>query len=357
MSKTFIIAEAGVNHNGSIDLAFQLVDAAKEAGADAVKFQTYKTENLVTKKAQQADYQVKNIGEASSQYEMLKSLELGYEEFKSLKRYCDEKDIKFLSTPFDLESVDFLIHYLGIDTIKIPSGEITNAPYLYKIAFSGVKIIISTGMATIDEIHHSLAFIAYGLAGETDINSMNVKSFYQTDKAKTLLTDNVKILHCTTEYPTPLSEVNLNAIDALKEEFALETGLSDHSEGILVPIAAIGKGASVIEKHFTLDKTMSGPDHKASLDPFELKEMVSSIRSIEQALGEKKKSPVPSELKNKIVARKSLVTLKPVKKGEHFTFENLTVKRPGTGIEPYYYWDYIGRVADRYYEEDEIILK
>lgn len=357
MSRTFIIAEAGVNHNGSIELAYQLVDEAKQAGADAVKFQTYKTENLVTKKAQQADYQMENTGEFSSQYEMLKNLELSYEDFKSLKSYCDEKDITFLSTPFDLESVDFLIHDLGIDIIKIPSGEITNAPYLYKIASSGVKIIISTGMATIEEIHHSLAFIAYGLAGETNINSMNAKSFYQTEKAKTLLRDNVKILHCTTEYPAPLNEVNLNAIDALEEEFALEIGLSDHSEGILVPIAAIGKGASVIEKHFTLDKTMSGPDHKASLNPCELKEMVSSIRNIEQALGEKKKSPAPSELKNKKVARKSLVTLKPVKKGERFTVENLTVKRPGTGIEPYYYWDYIGRVADRNYEEDEIILK
>lgn len=355
MKNSFIIAEAGVNHNGSLDLAFQLVDAAKEAGADAIKFQTFKTEHLVTKDAEQAQYQEKNIGKPSTQYEMLKSLELRYDEFIKLKGYCNEKNIMFLSTPFDLESVDFLIRDLGLNLIKISSGEITNAPYLYKIASYGVEIIISTGMSTVDEIHQSLAFIAYGLSQQKEITSEHVKKYYQTNEAKELLRKNVKILHCTTEYPTPFEEVNLNAMEALREEFQLEVGLSDHSEGILVPIAAIAKGALIIEKHFTLDKSMPGPDHKASLDPEELKEMIQSIRIIEKVLGEKIKRPTKSEIKNKSVARKSLVAAKAIMKGELFTLENLTVKRPGSGIEPYYYWDYIGKAAQKDYEEDEVI--
>lgn len=355
MKKTFIIAEAGVNHNGSLDLAFQLVDTAKRAGADAVKFQTFKTENLVTKNAGQAIYQEKNIGKASTQYEMLKSLELSYEEFKKLKRYCDEKNIMFLSTPFDLESVDFLIQDLNLDLIKIPSGEITNAPYLYKISSHNVNMIISTGMASIDEIHQALAFLAYGLSNNTDITFEKVIEFYQTNEAKNLLQEKVSILHCTSEYPTPINEINLNAMDTLREEFHLNVGLSDHSEGILVPGTAVAKGAFIIEKHFTLDKTMIGPDHKASLNPSELKEMVSAIRTIEAALGQKIKEPTESELKNKNVARKSLVAAKTIKKGEIFNSENLTVKRPGTGIAPIYYWDYLGQVAERDYEEDEVI--
>lgn len=221
MGKTFIIAEAGVNHNGSFELAKQLVDVAVEAGADAVKFQTYKTENLVTKSAKQAEYQKKNIGYNSTQYEMLKRLELSYEDFRKLKSYCDLKKIMFLSTPFDLESVDFLIDDLGLHVIKIPSGEITNAPYLYKIASKNVDIIVSTGMATVEEVHLSLAFLAYGLAKKEDISIENVKKFYNTIEAKELLSRKVQILHCTSEYPTPVDEINLNAIDGLKEEFKL----------------------------------------------------------------------------------------------------------------------------------------
>lgn len=355
MRHTLIIAEAGVNHNGSLDLAFQLVDAAVEAGADAIKFQTFKTEHLVTKLAQQADYQKKNLGEVSSQYEMLKKLELSYEEFRLLKQYCAEKDITFLSTPFDLESVDFLIQDLGLNLIKIPSGEITNAPYLYRIASQGVYIILSTGMSTKEEIHHALAFLAYGFSNNVDVSFDKVKRFYQTDEAKQLLKEKVRILHCTTEYPTPYGDVNLNAIDDMREEFQLEIGLSDHTEGIVVPIGAVAKGAKIIEKHFTLDKTLPGPDHKASLEPNELKEMVQSIRIIEMALGEKQKKPTHAELKNKEVARKSLVAAKSIKTGEAFTFDNLTVKRPGTGVEPYYYWDYIGQKAQKDFIEDEVL--
>lgn len=355
MSGTFIIAEAGVNHNGSLDLAFQLVDAAVEAGADAIKFQTFKTEHLVTKSAEQAEYQKKNIGVSLSQYEMLKKLELSYEEFKKLKQYCDENYIMFLSTPFDLESVDFLIKELKLNIIKIPSGEITNAPYLHKIASYGVQVILSTGMATKEEIHHALAFLAYGFAGKTDVSFTAVKHFYETDEAKMLLKEKVRLLHCTTEYPTPYEDVHLNAMDDMREEFRLPIGLSDHTEGIVVPIAAVAKGASIIEKHFTLDKTLPGPDHKASLEPDELRKMVQSIRIVEKSLGGTEKKPTSTELKNKAVARKSLVAAKAIKQGELFTFDNLTVKRPGTGIEPYYYWDYIGKIAERDYKEDEVI--
>lgn len=356
MVRTFIIAEAGVNHNGSLDLAFQLVDVAVAAGVDAVKFQTFKTENLVTQNAPQAQYQEKNIGTKSSQFEMLKNLELSYEEFRILKRYCDDKNIKFLSTPFDLESVDFLTKELGLTLIKIPSGEITNAPYLYKIASSGADMIVSTGMATVEEIHHSLAVLAYGLANKKDnISFADVCEFYQTIEAKRLLKEKVKILHCTTEYPTPYEEVNLNAMEMIRDEFLLDVGLSDHSKGILVPIAAVAKGALTIEKHFTIDKRLNGPDHKASLNPDELKEMVYSIRLIEKAMGRNKKEPTLSEIRNSRVVRKSLVAAKEIKKGEVFTVDNLTIKRPGTGIVPYLYWDYIGKVAEKGYERDELI--
>lgn len=357
MANTFIIAEAGVNHNGSLEMAFQLIDAAIDAGADAIKFQTYKTENLVTRTANQAEYQEKNIGEVSSQFDMLKKLELSYDDFIQLKHYCDENKIKFLSTPFDLDSVDFLIRDLGLGLMKIPSGEITNGPYIYKIATYGVKVILSTGMATVDEIHNALAFLAYGYSKQVDVSFENAMAFYETKEAKQLLKDKVCVLHCTTEYPTPFDDINLNAMDSIKEGFHLPVGLSDHSEGILVPIAAVAKEATIIEKHFTLDKALPGPDHKASLEPPELKKMVKSIRTIEKTLGDSQKKPTNEELKNKDVARKSLVAAKPIKKGDVFTFENLAVKRPGTGVEPYYLWDYLGEESQSNYEEDEVIQK
>lgn len=352
---TFIIAEAGVNHNGSLDLAFKLVDAAIEADADAIKFQTYKTERLVTKSVKQANYQEKNLGKSSSQFGMLKKLELSFEDFKLLKHYCNKNSIKFLSTPFDLGSVNFLIHEIGLQLMKIPSGEITNAPYIYKIASQDIPVILSTGMATIEEIHKSLAFLAYGYSGQEDISFDKVIAYYDSEEAKQLLRNKVTILHCTTEYPTAFKDVNLNAMDKIKKEFELRVGLSDHSEGILVPIAAVAKGARIIEKHFTLDKTMPGPDHKASLEPTELKEMIQSIRLIEESLGEIEKKPTNSELKNREVARKSLIAAKAISIGDVYTSENLCIKRPGAGISPHYYWDYLGQVATKSYKEDEVI--
>lgn len=356
MTKTFIIAEAGVNHNGSFFLAKQLVDVAKQAGVDAVKFQTFKVENLVTKSAQQADYQVENIGETTSQYQMLKDLELSFEEFKDLKQYCDEKKIHFLSTPFDFESVDFLVDELNMDIVKIPSGELTNLPFLHYIATKQKKMIISTGMATIEEIHEALSFIAYGLGlPNEDVIYENVQAYYKKESTKQLLEKYVTILHCTTEYPAPFDSINLLAMHDIANKTGLEIGFSDHSQGIAVPIAAVAQGATIIEKHFTLDKTMPGPDHIASLNPNELTEMTLAIRQIEKALGNGQKAPAAVELKNKAVARKSLVALKPIKAGEKFTKENLGVKRPGSGIHPNLYWAYLNQKAKNCYGEDELI--
>lgn len=351
--KTYIIAEAGVNHNGSFEMAKQLVDVAKEAGADAVKFQTFKSENLVTKKAQQADYQVENLKESTSQYDMLKKLELTFEEFKALQQYCDDKGIEFLSTPFDYESVDFLFDELNIITAKIPSGELTNAPFIYTIAKKCVPIILSTGMATISDIHEALSYIAFGLAGKTDMEL--VGAFYETDEAKQLLKEYVTILHCTTEYPTPFETINLQAMATLQRELQVDVGFSDHSSGIAVPTAAVALGAKVIEKHFTLDKTLEGPDHMASLEPEELKQMVTQIRQVELSLGTGIKEPSEVELKNRIPARKSLVAKVSIKEGERFTAENVTIKRPGNGIAPSKYWAYIGKRAEKSYEQDELI--
>lgn len=353
---TYIIAEAGVNHNGSFFLAKQLVDAAKDAGVDAVKFQTFKAENLVTKTAEQANYQVKNMGEASSQYQMLKELELTFEEFKKLKMYCDQQQIHFLSTPFDFESVDFLVDKLQMDIVKISSGELTNLPFLHYIATKQKEMIISTGMATMQEIHEALAIIAYGLAfpGQK-VNYDEVTQFYLKEGTKQLLQKYVTILHCTTEYPAPFDSINLLAMQDIRQQTQLKTGFSDHSQGINLPIAAVAQGAMVIEKHFTLDKSLPGPDHIASLEPNELKEMTEAIRQVEHALGDGEKNPAEVELKNKVVARKSLVALKPIEEGEAFTISNLGVKRPGSGIHPKLYWTYLNKTAKKSYSQDELI--
>lgn len=327
MKKVFIIAEAGVNHNGSLDLAKKLVDKALEAGVDCIKFQTFKSENLVSMSAQMAEYQKENLGKDESQYKMLKELEISFEEFKELKKYCEEKNIMFLSTPFDLESCDFL-NDLDMKIFKIPSGEITNLPYLRKINSFGKKVILSTGMANLNEIQDAL----------------NV-----------LKDCEVSLLHCTTEYPCPYDNVNLNAIDTLRKEFNLEVGYSDHTQGIEVPIAAVAKGATIIEKHFTLDKNMEGPDHKASLEPNELKQMVTSIRNIEKAFGNGTKEPQECEKKNIEIARKSIVAKINIKKGEIFTANNLTTKRPGSGISPMEWDNIIGKTATKDYQEDELI--
>lgn len=327
MNRVFIIAEAGVNHNGSLEIAKQLIDKAVDSGVDCVKFQTFKADNLVNKNAQKAEYQIENTKNNDTQYSMLKKLELSFANFIELKKYCDEKKIIFLSTPFDLESIDFLAPLM--DIFKVPSGEITNFPYLKKINEYKKEVILSTGMANMDEIRDAL----------------NV-----------LKDCRVNLLHCTTEYPCPYEDVNLKSIETLKKEFNLQIGYSDHTQGIEVPIAAVAMGAKIIEKHFTLDKNMDGPDHKASLEPYELKQMVQSIRNIEKAFGSGIKTPAESEKKNINIARKSIVAKFFIKKGDLLTENNLTVKRPAIGISPMKWNDVIGTVAIKDFNPDEAII-
>lgn len=335
MSKhTIIIAEAGVNHNGSIELAKQLVDNAVEAGVDYIKFQTFKASKLVTKAAKQAEYQQKNIGRGGdSQYQMLKKLELSPENHEVLIAYCKEKGINFFSTAFDFDSIEYL-HSLDLGLWKVPSGEVTNYPFLKRVATYNEKTILSTGMCEMSDVRAA------------------VEALYKNGLSK----ENLILLHCNTEYPTPFEDVNLKAMDALRKEFGVEVGYSDHTKGIEVPIAAVALGATVIEKHFTLDRNMEGPDHKASLEPDELKTMVSAIRNIEEAIvGDGTKHVSESERKNIAIARKSIVAARDIKKGELFSEENLTVKRPGTGISPMRWEDVIGTKAVRDFCEDELI--
>jgi N-acetylneuraminate synthase len=356
MSKIFIIAEAGVNHNGSIDYAKKLIDVAAAAGADAVKFQTFKTDKLVSRNAPKADYQLKATNNTETQYEMLKKLELNERAHEEIVSYCKQKNIQFISTPFDMESVDYLNDAINIPLFKIPSAEITNGPFLLKIARKGKPIILSTGMSTLGEIEMALGVLACGYLNLELAPSFEAfQSAYLSEKGQAALKQNVTLLHCTTEYPAPLSEVNLNNIKTLKRAFGLKVGYSDHTMGIAIPIATAAMGVSVIEKHFTLDKTLPGPDHKASLEPEELVQMVEAIREVERAMGTFVKGPTFSETKNKKIARKSLVAAKNIKAGEVFTSDNLTCKRPGDGIEPMLYWDYLGRKADKNYQNDEQI--
>ena len=332
MEKTMIIAEAGVNHNGSMELARQLIDKAVEADVDYIKFQTFKAETLVNRGARQADYQTKNIGKEESQLEMLKKLELSFPEFITLDEYCKETGIKFLSTPFDHESIDFLAS-LRMDYMKVPSGEISNLPYLRRIAQTGIPVIMSTGMCTLGMIEEAL------------------NALYRNG----LSTDDITLLHCNTEYPTPMVDVNLRAMETLRYAFGTKVGYSDHTKGMEVPIAAVAMGATVIEKHFTLDRTLPGPDHVASLDPMELKAMVDAIRNIEKAMGSSVKKVSASEEKNIYVARKSIVASKAIRKGETLSEDNLTVKRPGNGVSPMKWDEVIGIEAKRDFEEDELI--
>lgn len=353
---TYIIAEAGVNHNGSFEMACKLVDIAKAAGADAVKFQTFNTDLLVTKKAPQAAYQSENMGKSISQYEMLKKLELSFQEFHNLSVYCHAQNIEFLSTPFDTKSVDFLVDNIHIKTIKIPSGELTNSPFIHYISTKRLPIILSTGMATIKEIHDALSFIAYGLSFPSkDVQLDCVKSFYKTEASQKILKDYVTVLHCTTSYPTELEDVNLNSMGYLREELMLSIGFSDHSEGILVPIAAVAKGAKVIEKHFTMNKSLPGPDHKASLNPTELADMVTGIRLIEKTLGTLKKEPTNREMKNRDAARKSLFISKDILAGETFSKNHICIKRPGNGMSPLQYWNLLGKQSSKDYKEGDMI--
>ncbi len=333
MKHVLIIAEAGVNHNGSLDIAKQLIDKAVEAGVDIIKFQTFKSEKLVSKAARQAEYQQRNIGKKDEgQLAMLKKLELSHADHEELMAYCHEKGIRFFSTAFDMDSIEYL-HSLDLGLWKIPSGEITNYPYLRKIAQYHEPVILSTGMCELSDIEATV----------------NVLVEFGVEK------EQITILHCNTEYPTPYEDVNLRAMLEIRDRFGVNVGYSDHTKGIEVPIAAVALGATVIEKHFTLDKNMEGPDHKASLEPDELKNMVVAIRNIESALGAGHKTVSESEQKNIEIARKSIVAACPIKKGEMFTEDNLTVKRPGNGISPMRWNEVIGKVATKDFEEEEMI--
>lgn len=323
-----IIAEAGVNHNGSVALAKQMVDAAKEAGADYIKFQTFIPKKLVSKFAEKADYQKETTGSGESQLEMLEKLALTQKDFTELNRYCREKQIGFLSTPFDLDSIEFLDTF-DMDFWKLPSGEITNLPYLEKIGQTRKPVVMSTGMSSLQEVKDAAAVLRKAGAKE------------------------IMLLHCNTQYPTPVEDVNLRAMQTLEKELNLPVGYSDHTQGIEIPVAAVAMNACIIEKHFTLDRSMEGPDHKASLEPDELNAMVQAVRNVEQALGNGKKEPSPSELGNISVVRKSIVAKCGIKKGDTFTEDNLTVKRPGNGISPMRWHEMIGKQAERDFAEDE----
>lgn len=330
--KTLIIAEAGVNHNGSLDNALKLIDVAADAGVDIVKFQTFKANNLVTKSAKMAEYQKNNIGSEESQYEMLKKLELSFDDHYELVNHCQTRSIRFLSTAFDFDSLDFL-KTLKMGLWKIPSGEITNLPYIEQIGRYGDPVILSTGMADLDEVQQAVdVLINVGMSR-----------------------NKISVLHCNTEYPTPMADVNLNAMKEMGKVLNVEYGYSDHTMGIEIPIAAVALGARIIEKHFTLDRNMSGPDHRASLEPNELKLMVQAIRNIEAAMGDGQKRPSPSERKNRVIARKSLVAKRDIKVGEIFSEQNLTTRRPGDGISPMRWHEFIGKPSAYSYEEDELI--
>lgn len=330
MSRVFVIAEAGVNHNGDIEIAKQLIDAASEAGADAVKFQTFQADSLVCRTAKKAEYQLETTDRTETQYDMLKKLELTPQMHRELIEHCIKRNIMFLSTPFDLESIK-LLSELGMQIYKIPSGEITNLPYLREIAKQQKKIILSTGMSSMDEVKAAVNVL------------------------KNNGTEDITLLHCNTQYPTPISDVNLLAMVKMREETGLPVGYSDHTQGIEVPIAAAALGAEVIEKHFTLNRKMEGPDHKASLEPQELMQMVVGIRKIESALGSKIKQVSESEMTNVAIVRKSIVAAANIKRGEKYTEKNITTKRPATGISPMLWDEIIGKTADRDYKVDEMI--
>ena len=358
MNKTriLIIAEAGVNHNGDIAIAKKLIDVAVDAGADIVKFQTFKAHKLAAISAKQAEYQTRNLGISESQVDMLKRLELKYEDHFQLVEYCNARGIEFLSTAFDEESLTFLTKILGQKLLKIPSGELTNAPLLLAHANTGLDIILSTGMATLPEIESALGVLAYGLTTPDKTPKEGCfEEAYNSEQGQRALKDKVTILHCTTEYPAPFKDINLNAMQTIKDFFNLNVGYSDHSRGILVPIAAAAMKAKIIEKHFTLDCNMEGPDHKASIEPKQLTEMIANIRNIETILGDGIKVPRPTEIKNIDIVRKSLVAAKEISLGEIITGDCIEIKRPGNGISPFKYWDLIGTKATKNYKEDELL--
>ncbi|OHX34675.1 N-acetylneuraminate synthase [Methylomonas sp. LWB] len=355
MTSIYIIAEAGVNHNGDLDTAIALIDAAVAAGADAVKFQTFKADKLVTGKAGKAAYQRETTDAGESQLAMLRKLELKYEFHVRLRDYCAEHGIEFLSTAFDFDSLAFLTGEIGVRQLKVPSGEITNGPFLLAHAATGKELVLSTGMATLGEVETALGVLAFGFLGWQRPSLARFRQAYGCDAGQAALREKVTLLHCTSEYPTPLEHVQLRAMDTLAQAFGLRVGYSDHTEGLAVPIAAAARGAVLIEKHFTLDRGLQGPDHRVSLEPAELTQMVAAIRSVELALGGAGKIPQPIELQNRDVVRKSLVAAADIAIGEPFSVENLAAKRPGTGLSPMEYWRMLGQTSSRAYQVDDLI--
>jgi N-acetylneuraminate synthase len=353
--KCFVIAEAGVNHNGDPALALELVDAGADAGADAVKFQTFKSDLLVTATAPKADYQVRQTNSEQSQAAMLKALEISDEGFKRLAERCQARGVQFISTPFDEPSVDFLIANLKVETLKVSSGDLTNGPLLLKMARARVQLVVSTGMSTLIEIDEALGVIAFGLLDRELPSRAACSAALASPDGRAKLRQHVTLLHCTSEYPTPLEEVNLRAMDTLGDHYGIPVGYSDHTVGITVPVAAVARGAVMIEKHFTLDRHLPGPDHAASLEPNQFKAMVEGIRGVEKSLGSADKRPTPSELGTARVARRSLHAIRPISTGEVFTTENMGPRRPGTGRSPMDYWDVLGSRAGRNYAAEEMI--
>jgi N-acetylneuraminate synthase len=355
-TRTLFIAEAGVNHNGSLELALKLVDAAAAAGADVVKFQTFKAQHLVTAQARKADYQAINTGEGGGQMEMLRKLELAHADHHLLLARCREHGIGFMSTAFDSESLAFL-GTLDMPAVKIPSGDITHAPMLLQAARLGRPLIVSTGMSTLADIETALGVIAFAL---TRSNSPSSRADFEAARSsaegQAALLDCVTLLHCVTEYPAPPVSVNLRAMDTMAQAFGLPVGYSDHTAGAAVSLAAVARGATVIEKHFTLDRSLPGPDHAASLEPGELRSLVADIRIIEEALGSRRKGPAAVEIGNRTVARRSIVAARAIAQGERLTLDALAFKRPGTGLPPTEAWDLLGRLAGRAYQPDDLIL-
>lgn len=354
-SPCLIIAEAGVNHNGSLELAHRLVDAAVAAGADAVKFQTFRADKLASRAAPKAGYQVQQTGAAESQLEMLRALELSEEAHRELLQHCRDSGIEFLSSPFDSESLSFLVS-LGVGRLKLGSGELTNAPLLLDVAQTGLPVMLSTGMSTLAEVEDALGVLAYGYSRpQADPSRAAFRAAWADPSARAEAIGKVSLLHCTTEYPAPRDQVNLRAMHTLRSAFGVTCGYSDHTEGIAVSIAAVAMGAAIIEKHFTLDRSLSGPDHKASLEPAALKALVDGVREVESALSDGAKVPMPVEIANMAVARKSLVAARPIAAGETIAADALAVKRPGSGRSPLDFWDVVGSKAAASYAPDDPI--
>ena len=354
---TFVIAEAGVNHNGSVERAHTLVAVAADAGADTIKFQTFKADRIASAKAPKAEYQSRNTGDDGSQIAMLKALELSDQDHRALAAACAERGLEFMSTPVDEDSATFLANDIGVKRLKVGYGELTNAPLLLHLARTGKPVILSTGMATLEEVETALGVFAFGytVAKDAEPSEAAFAEAFATRDGQQARKKNLTLLHCTSDYPAAPETINLKAMDTLRERFDLPVGLSDHSQGIAVPAAAAARGAVVIEKHFTLDRSLEGPDHAASLEPEELTAMIAAVRAVEQALGTGTKAPTEAERNTADVARKSLVALRDIATGEPFTSDNLGVKRPGTGVSPLAYWQYLGTASARAYQRDDVI--